>query len=590
MPTLITTGTVINLGTPAIELFAGDTVTIEAGAFALSNGISAAAFLTGNGNYTVDVQGTLSGYGTNTTGLIFNGTGTHTVAVGQSGSIFGRDGGILVNASSQLANLENFGLISTNDASGTLRSAVDIQSAGNVDIFNAGKISSTASNAISFNVNATGTHSIENFGIILATVPGAFVIKADDITASVEDIGNVGTIGGIISLGAGADRLENLGFIDGAIFMGSGIDVVLNQDGSIDGVIDLGDDADQYTGSNRQEGNIDRVNGGLGNDTINGNAGNDVLDGGGDADTINGGTGNDQMTGGTGNDTFFVDSQSDTTIETAGQGVLDTVRSSVTYQLAAAANIEVLETTNANGTAALNLTGNSILQTIIGNAGANVLHGGIDSLADILDGRGGNDTYALGALVNDTIVDSAGTDTIISSITRTLVDYATVENLLLTGANVINGTGNGLNNTLTGNAAANVLNGGTGNDFLIGAGGNDTLIGGIGNDQFVFNSAPNAATNRDSIADFNVVADTIRLENTGAGLFNALANGVLSAAAFKANAIGMATDADDRIIYNTVTGALFYDTNGNVAGGSVQFATLTSAVKPVLTAADFLVI
>jgi serralysin len=37
-----------------------------------------------------------------------------------------------------------------------------------------------------------------------------------------------------------------------------------------------------------------------------------------------------------------------------------------------------------------------------------------------------------------------------------------------------------------------------------------------------------------------------------------------------------------------VTGALFYDANGNAAGGAIQLATLVG--KPTLTAADFVVI
>ncbi|MGO4835376.1 calcium-binding protein, partial [Rhizobiaceae sp. 2RAB30] len=44
----------------------------------------------------------------------------------------------------------------------------------------------------------------------------------------------------------------------------------------------------------------------------------------------------------------------------------------------------------------------------------------------------------------------------------------------------------------------------------------------------------------------------------------------------------------DRIIYNTTTGALIYDSNGNAAGGAVHFATL--AGHPAITAADFVVI
>ena len=62
------------------------------------------------------------------------------------------------------------------------------------------------------------------------------------------------------------------------------------------------------------------------------------------------------------------------------------------------------------------------------------------------------------------------------------------------------------NDILTGNNAANALNGAAGNDYLRGLGGNDTLIGGPGNDTFLFNTAPNTATNRDIVSGYNPVA------------------------------------------------------------------------------------
>ena len=46
--------------------------------------------------------------------------------------------------------------------------------------------------------------------------------------------------------------------------------------------------------------------------------------------------------------------------------------------------------------------------------------------------------------------------------------------------------------------------------------------------------------------------------------------------------------AADRIVYETDTGKLFYDSNGNAAGGAVQFGLLTSGLA--LTNADFFVI
>ena len=62
--------------------------------------------------------------------------------------------------------------------------------------------------------------------------------------------------------------------------------------------------------------------------------------------------------------------------------------------------------------------------------------------------------------------------------------------------------------------------------------------------------------------------------------------GALAATAFRVET--QALDADDRVIYNDVTGALIYDANGSAQGGATQFATLTT--KPTITAADFIVV
>ena len=51
------------------------------------------------------------------------------------------------------------------------------------------------------------------------------------------------------------------------------------------------------------------------------------------------------------------------------------MRATVNYQLTAGQEVEALTTTNNNGVDAINLTGNGIAQTIVGNAGANVLQG-----------------------------------------------------------------------------------------------------------------------------------------------------------------------------------------------------------------------
>ena len=115
--------------------------------------------------------------------------------------------------------------------------------------------------------------------------------------------------------------------------------------------------------------------------------------------------------------------------------------------------------------------------------------------------------------------------------------------------------------------------------------GSDTLTGAAGSDTFVFTNAL-GASNVDSITDFNVAADTIQLDSA---IFNTIVGtGTLSLAQFTANACGTAQDADDRIIYDTDSGQLFFDSNGNAAGGSIQFATVAAGLA--LTNANFVVV
>jgi len=209
------------------------------------------------------------------------------------------------------------------------------------------------------------------------------------------------------------------------------------------------------------------------NNTLTGLAGNDTLmDNGGD-DVLDGGTGIDTMVGGTGNDSYIVDNTNDVVTEAINEGV-DHVTASVTYALSD--NIENLSLTGSND---INATGNALDNTIQGNSGANVINGGAG--ADSMSGGAGDDTFIIDN-TGDTVTEFAdeGTDSINSSVSYVLPEY--VENITLTGADNINATGNGLNNTLVGNDADNVLTGLAGNDTLIGNSGNDVLDGGIGVD------------------------------------------------------------------------------------------------------------
>ena len=217
------------------------------------------------------------------------------------------------------------------------------------------------------------------------------------------------------------------------------------------------------------------------------------------------------------------------------------------------------------------LLGGSCGDSLNGGGGDDWLDGGAGG--DTLSGGSGNDTYVVDSRwdwVNEAY--GEGNDTVIASISYVL--GFNQENLYLRGSAHINATGN---------ADANLIIGNAGNNTLAGGLGNDTLIGGDGQDVFVFDTAP-SATNRDTIHNFIVTDDTIQLNRS---VFSALTPGVLAPDAFVTGAAAL--DANDRIIYNSATGALLYDADGSGAGAAVQFATLVGVVG-TLSAADFVVV
>jgi trimeric autotransporter adhesin len=233
-----------------------------------------------------------------------------------------------------------------------------------------------------------------------------------------------------------------------------------------------------------------------------GNGGNNLLVGGTGADTITGGAGNDSLhgnnfaggddgsidvlRGGIGDDTYEVTSGTsalDQVVELAGEGI-DTVRlllDGPTYALPT--NVE-------------NLTVRSVTyifnNTLYGNALDNVITYDPSRGPAWIDGGLGADTMVAGLggtfyvdNIGDRIVAPSGD--VFSSVDWTL--GSGFASLSLTGSAPISGTGNGGNNTLDGrsNTGANVLTGGAGDDvYLVGAGDTVVELAGGGNDRVEF--------------------------------------------------------------------------------------------------------
>ena len=261
--------------------------------------------------------------------------------------------------------------------------------------------------------------------------------------------------------------------------------------------------ADTATGA---AGN-DSLDGRGGNDSLNGLAGNDRLLGGDGNDTLDGGDGADTLLGGSGNDRYIVTDTLDAFVELPGGGY-DTaeIRLAIgNWLLPGDIDAAILDATSGLAT----LTGNELANVLTGNQLANLLAGGAGN--DSLHGLGGDDSLYGGTGDDSYFVESSadltielageGSDSVRTSVSWTLADQ--VEHLFLLGTAALDGSGNGLANTLAGNSGANTLLGLAGNDVLLGnAGddwldgglGNDVLNGGLGNDSYVIDSATDSIT------------------------------------------------------------------------------------------------
>ncbi len=397
----------------------------------------------------------------------------------------------------------------------------------------------------------------------------------------------------------GTGAINGVGNSLGNVLIGNASDNVLNGGAGADTLIG-GTGNDTYNVDNTGDvvselstivSEIDRVNSSvtytlgdnvenlslMGTGTING-TGNSLANtivGNAAANILDGGVGADTLIGGAGNDTYLVDNAGDVVSELSTiVGEIDTVISSVSYVLSA--NVENLILT---GTDSLIGMGNSLANIITGNDGVNILVGG--GGADTLIGGAGNDTYLVdntGDVVVESVTNPNEIDTVNSSVTYTL--SANVEDLTLAGIDSINGTGNSGANLIMGNNGANVL---------IGGAGNDTLTGGAGKDTFWFTDALDAINNVDTITDFVSGNDQLEFSVSALTGLGVIGQWAASDQRFWSSTTGIAHNASDRLIYNTSTGELNYDSDGTGVLAAVTVEILGVLTHPALSAADIIV-
>ncbi len=261
---------------------------------------------------------------------------------------------------------------------------------------------------------------------------------------------------------------------------------------------------------------------------------------------------------------------------------------SISYTVRDVSGVEASATVSVavRGTAdGQNIPGTKNRDVLTGTSGEDVINAGngddvvrAGDGADQVHGGNGND-FLYGGQSIDSLFGDLGNDALYGEGGNDRLDGGAGNDLLTGGAG---------NDLLIGGTGSDLLIGGTGSDLLIGGNGNDLLTGGLGADIFRFdNTALNANTNVDTIFDFQAGSDSIQLDSA---VFRKLsANGALSAANFRASADGTAADANDYILYDTDSGALYYDADGSGKGAAIQFATVVIVGTTPLSAADFIV-
>jgi Ca2+-binding RTX toxin-like protein len=416
--------------------------------------------------------------------------------------------------------------------------------------------------------------------VVLTPLNGSYAPSTDGLLSGVEAVSaeNI-TSGGTINLSTQTESFIITG--SGGVSASSNVDILMGGSGN-----------DTIIGG----AGIDYMAGGAGNDSLTGGTEGDYLDGGADADTLNGNEGNDTLYGGTGNDILNGSTGAD-------------------YLLGEDGN-DTLTGDTGNDT----LIGGSGLDSLVGGDDADLLVGGDD--ADTLDGGAGDDVmvgdagndYILGDDGNDYILGDSGSDTLLGEAGN---DY------LYGGgdADVLDGGFN--NDTLFGDDGNDTLYGGEGNDFLIagegygtdtnylvgdegndvlvGSNGTDTLlggtdsdllVGGLGNDDFIFGDSTLTfgVLGIDTVYDFATGDKFILDQATFTALTSITGDGFSVANEFS-SVSGSADTNSALIVYDSSSGALFYNQNGAAAGFGEggQFALITGAPSS-LSASDFKII
>lgn len=354
----------------------------------------------------------------------------------------------------------------------------------------------------------------------------------------------------------------------------------------------LGSGSDDILGGNIHDNTLA---GGNGNDSLLGRGGNDLLDGNDGNDRLDGGEGNDILRGGAGADLLTGGAGAD---RLEGGTGIDEAR----YNLSLArVTVDLVSQSSNTGDAA----GDTFvdIENLLGSAFNDILRG--DDAINVLNGSAGDDSlYGRGG--NDRLIGGAGADLLDGGAGFDMADYASAAagvSVDLSKASLGTGDAAGdryisiegvvgslFNDSLWGDQGANYLMGGAGADTLAGRDGDDTLRGGQGSDVLTGGQGADrflfaAGDDRDTITDFQHGVDRISLSRSAFGLDSITGEerALTSADVDFLTSGSVATSGRATFFWNSATGVLRYDADGNGAGKAVTLASLTPGTTLTLS-------
>ena len=328
--------------------------------------------------------------------------------------------------------------------------------------------------------------------------------------------------------------------------------------------------------------------GGAGNDTLLGGAGNDLLRGGDGIDLLDGGEGNDTLIGDRGNDNINGGDGDDRVIWNNGDG---------SDVIEGGAGFDVVEVNGADGAGdnfALNANGPRVRFERLNLGQFNLDVNDVEQFE--INGLGGDDTLTVNDLSGtdvELVVFNGGDGNDLLDGTNAVLPLVGIggngNDTLIGGAGDDNLRGDAGNDSLVGGAGDDNLIGDAGDDTLIGGDGDDNLVGGDGNDVLISGNGITTFTfdtgaafdssdlGLDSILNFVGSQDRISLEQSTFNALTGTSSGGLASSEWAVVDDNSEVESSDAlIVYNSETGALFYNQNGSEAGlgSGAQFAAI----------------